>query len=185
MRNGRMTYPTADEAAYPFLLCERIIACVMTQVVKMGAIHIDNFQQQNELQQSTQQRRIAMGALPRGSRPRIKPLVAEDQRYENVYCDPQQQPQQIDAVLRGFPKGARITHRRLVNGEFFRGSENFQMMDEEQKSQFHDCESVEICTVGIPAEPLDFLKKAISAGHPRGIEVHVDELIQNVVREFP
>ena len=43
--------------------------------------------------------------------------------------------------------------------------------------------SIEICTVGIPAEPLDFLKKAVSAGHPRGIEVHVDELIQNVVTE--
>ena len=125
--NGHMTYPTAEEAAYPYLLCERIIACVMTQVVKMGAVHIDNFQQQNELQQSTQQLRIAMGALPRGSK--FKPLVAEFQRYENVHCDPLQQPQQIDAVLRRFPEGARVTHRRLVNGEVFRGSENFPPMD--------------------------------------------------------
>ena len=29
MRNGHMTYPTAEEAAYPYLLCERIIACVI------------------------------------------------------------------------------------------------------------------------------------------------------------
>ena len=59
----------------------------------MRAVHIDNFQQQNELQQSTQQRRIAMGALPRGSK--IKPLVAEFQRCENVHCDPQQQPHEL------------------------------------------------------------------------------------------
>ena len=48
---------------------------------------------------------------------------------------------------------------------------------------FLECESVEICTIGIPAEPLDFLEKAIAAGHPRGVEVHVDELIHNVVIE--
>ena len=89
MRNGQMNYPTADEASYPHLLCERIVARVMTQVIKMGAIHIDNFQQQNQLQQSTQ-RRIAMGALLRG--PKIKPLVAEFPRYETIPCDPQQQP---------------------------------------------------------------------------------------------
>ena len=62
-----------------------------------------------------------MGALPRGSK--IKPLVAEFQRYENVHCDPQQQPRQIDAALRKLPKGARVTHGRLINGEVFRGPE--------------------------------------------------------------
>ena len=73
MKDGRMQYPTAEEASYPYLLCERIVACVLTQVQSMGAINIDNFQLQMEVQQSTQQRRIAMGALPRGSK--IKPLI--------------------------------------------------------------------------------------------------------------
>ena len=76
-----------------------------------------------------------------------------------------------------------MTHRRLVNAEVFRGSENFRQMDKEEKLKFHECESIEICRIGIRAEPLDFLKKAVSAGHPRGIEVHVDELIQKVVTD--
>ena len=42
---------------------------------------------------------------------------------------------------------------------------------------------MEVCTIGIPAEPLDFLKRAVDAGHPRGVEVHVDDIIQNVVVE--
>ncbi len=51
MRDGKMQYPTAEEACYPYLFCERIIACVLTEVRKMGAIHIDKFQQRTELRQ--------------------------------------------------------------------------------------------------------------------------------------
>lgn len=49
------------------------------------------------------------------------------------------------------------------------------------KTVFLECESVEVCTIGIPAEPLDFLKRAVDAGHPRGVEVHVDDIIHDVV----
>ena len=181
VKNGAMTYPTAEEAAYPTLLCERIVACVLTKVVQLGAISIQDFQQQTVLQQSTQQRRIAMGALPRGNK--IKPLVAEFQRYETIFCDPQQQPKQIEAKLRQLPKGARVTHRRLISGDGFRGSDNFKQMDHADSLLFLECESVEACTVGIPAEPMDFLKRAIDAGHPRGIEVHVDDIVHKVVVE--
>ena len=155
MKDGRLQFPTAEEAAYPHLLCERIIACVMTQVLKMGAVSIESFHKQIELQQSTQQRRIAMGALPRGNK--IKPLVAEFQRYDTLPCDPQQQPKQIDAKLRSYRKGARVTHRRLINGDEFRGSEVFLKLGQADRAVFTQCESVEICTVGVPAEPLVFL----------------------------
>lgn len=181
MKDGRLQFPTAEEAAYPHLLCERIIACVMTQVLKLGAVSIESFHKQIELQQSTQQRRIAMGALPRGNK--IKPLVAEFQRYDTLPCDPQQQPKQIDAKLRSYPKGARVTHRRLINGDEFRGSEVFLKLGQADRAVFTQCESVEICTVGVPAEPLVFLDRAIEAGHPRGVEVHVEEFIHNAVLE--
>ncbi len=68
-----------------------------------------------------------MGALPRGSK--IKPLVSEFQSYELVHCDPKQQPKQLEAMLKKFPKGSRVTHRRLVTGDGFRGSEKFQQLD--------------------------------------------------------
>ena len=123
LQDGKMTYPTASEAAYPQLLCERIIACVISVVRSQGAITIDNFQVQNQLQESTQQRRIAMGALPRGAK--MKPLVAEFQSFEVFHCDPQQQPTQIESILHTLPKGARVTHRRVLSGDAFRGSEIF------------------------------------------------------------
>ena len=181
IKNGVMTYPTAEEAAYPILLCERIVACVLTQVVQLGAISIQDFQQQTVLQQSTQQRRIAMGALPRGNK--IKPLVAEFQKYETFFCDPQQQPKQIESKIRQLPKGARVTHRRLISGDGFRGSDDFKQLDNADSLLFKECEAVEACTVGIPAEPLDFLKRAVEAGHPRGIEVHVDDVVHKAVVE--
>ncbi len=181
VKDGKLTFPTAQEAAYPVLFCERIVACVISAVKSFGAINIDHFGLQNELQQSTQQRRITMGALPRGSK--IKPLVAEFQSYEIVHCDPQAQPKQLDSFLRKLPKGARVTHRRIINGEEFRGSECFKNLDDEKKSFLANCGSIEACTIGIPAEPLDFLARAIKAGHPRGMEVHVDKLINNVIVE--
>ena len=57
-------------------------------------------------------------------------------------------------------------------------------MKEEDKLRFLEWGSIEICKIGIPAEPLDFLKRAIHAGHPtKGIEMHVDEVIHKVVVE--
>ena len=100
----------------------------MTQVLKLGAVSNQTFQQQAVLQQSTQQRRIAMGALPRGKK--IKRLVSEFQRYETMHCDPQQQPKQVDAKLDKLPKGSRVTHRQLISGDIFRASESFQQMQQ-------------------------------------------------------
>ena len=181
MQNGKMTYPTASEAAYPHLLCERIIACVVSVVFSRGGITIDNFHLQSQLQESTQQRRIAMGALPRGAK--IKPLVSEFQSFQVFHCDQQQQPKQIESILRTLPKGARVTHRRLLTGDAFRGSETFQSLSPGRQELVCDCVSIEACTVGMPAEPLEFLERAVKAGHPRGMEVHVDKVVHQVIVE--
>ena len=49
-------------------------------------------------------------------------------------------------------------------------------MEQSDKATLSSCDSVEVCTIGTPAEPLE-------EGHPRGVEVHVDEIIHNVVVE--
>ena len=41
---------------------------------------------------------------------------------------------------------------------------------------------VELCWIGIPSEPRDFVTRAIAAGHPRSLDVHVDETMQKVVK---
>ena len=43
-------------------------------------------------------------------------------------------------------------------------------------------EMVELCWIGIPSEPRDFVTRAIAAGHPRSLDVHVDETMQKVVK---
>ena len=86
-------------------------------------------------------------------------------------------------MVKKFPKGSRVTHRRLVTGDGFRGSEKFQQLDKGLQVALQNCDAVEICTIGIPAEPLDFLDRAVRAGHPRGVEVHVDEMIHKLVME--
>ena len=64
--DGNTVFPTAQEAAYPILLCERIIDCIYTRALEEGAVHIENLQQQMQTSSSTHQRRIAMDALRRG-----------------------------------------------------------------------------------------------------------------------
>ena len=98
-----------------------------------------------------------------------------------MHCNPQQQPRQIDSVLQMMPKGSRVTHRRLITGDEFRGSEIFKGLTEDRKALIDGCDAIEACTVGKPAEPLEFLDRAIKAGHPRGMEVHVDELVHDVI----
>ena len=41
----------------------------------------------------------------------------------------------------------------------------------------------EILTVGVPREAADFLEKAVQAGHPRAISIHLSEPVKGVLRE--
>ena len=76
-----------------------------------------------------------------------------------------------------------MTHRRLLIGDSFRGSEAFQSLSPRRQELVSDSVSIEACTVGMPAEPLDFLARAVQAGHPRGMEVHVDKIVHQVIME--
>ena len=189
--DGKTVFPTAQEAAYPMLLCERIIHCIYTKAVGDGAVHNENLQQQMQNSSSTHQRRIAMGALPRGNK--LKPLVAEFATYRTAFCDPQKQPKQLDSVLKLLPKGARVTHRRLISGEVFRGgatlrASSVRTSDSGGLAQticagVEACETVEVCSIGVPGDPIEFLRKAVEAGHPRSLESHLDTLVEEVVDE--
>ena len=106
VKDGKLQFPTSEEAAYPHLLCERIVACVMTQVLKLGAVSIQTFQQHNS--------RHRKGALQWGRCHVARKSNLWCQNFkgnETMHCDPQQQPKQIDAKLDKLPKGSRVTHR--------------------------------------------------------------------------
>ena len=45
-----------------------------------------------------------------------------------------------------------------------------------------DGDMVELCWIGVPSSPSHFVERAYEAGHPRGLDVHVDEAMLEVVK---
>eukprot|EP00435_Cladocopium_sp_Y103_P051887 s469_g16.t1 len=173
-----VSFPTADEAAYPLVLCQRIIDCVMHQVKFFGTISSSSLEQQITQPDADSAGRIALGALPRGAK--VKPLVAEYGRFLAVVA-PTQRTETVDQFLSTLPKGSKVTSRhlwkrgtlRVENGpyKFLAGAESVEQN-----------EMVELCWIGIPSEPDEFVARAFCAGHPRSLDVHVDEAMQDVVK---
>ena len=69
--DGVVQYPTAEEAAYPELLCQRLAESFRAALLDLGVVDVDNFETQQQVEQ-TPMHRLIMGALPRGKK--YKPL---------------------------------------------------------------------------------------------------------------
>ena len=41
----------------------------------------------------------------------------------------------------------------------------------------------ELCTMGIPRDPWDFLARAIEVGHPRSLAIHLNEEVTNMLQQ--
>ena len=65
VHNNKIHFATGEEAAYPWLLCERIVHAIRFAIENQGAILHQTLEQQfSDMNQSTTQR-LALGALPR------------------------------------------------------------------------------------------------------------------------
>ena len=178
MTNKQVHFPTSEEAAYPVVLCQRIVECVKQQALKFGALLSNTLNEQLQQPDADAAGRIALGALPRGNK--VRPLVAEFGHFLAVIA-PTQQTAAIEDFLVSLPKGAKITSRQLLkrgdprvaSGEchFLAGASHVGLD-----------ETVELCWVGVPSEPKEFVARAVAAGHPRGLDVHVDQNMQEVIR---
>ena len=40
----------------------------------------------------------------------------------------------------------------------------------------------ELCTIGVPRDPWDFLERAIEVGHPRSLAIHLNEEVTNMLQ---
>ena len=101
----KLQYPTAAEAAYPFLLCQRLVDTVKRQSIDAGALEPQNLQEQIELEDKNSYAFI-LGMLPRGKK--FRQLVSEFEHYIECYIKPSD-----DTMLNKFlsPKGSRTTNR--------------------------------------------------------------------------
>ena len=195
--DGKLAFPTHQEASYPILLCQRLASIVKEQAVSMGVHSIDDLQQQLETTSSSGHRFI-LGMLPRGKK--FKPLVSEYGTYQKHVFQANQQTLH-EELMRCLPKRSKIMHRLLRRGVLRdnaiftdvginEGQHNNNSMNTLGKNfdKIHcamdgKCRDFEVLTVGIPREPMDFVVRAVEAGHPRSMSIHLSDFVQEMLRE--
>ena len=192
IKQGRsLQFPTAEEAAYPHLMCKRIANLLLDYAKNLGATEPDTMSQQIHGTASTAHRWI-LDMLPKGKQ--FRPLVSEFQSYVLFLYHPALDPES-SLFLQQQLKGARIVHRQIQWG-FLRGdAQEFCWEADGRSKTLGGVEQsleerldtgifqAEVCTIGIPREPWDFLSRAVEAGHPRSLAIHLGEEIMDVLRE--
>ena len=108
--DGKIIFPTHSEAAYPKILCERIVTLVLNKVLELGATTADTLGQRVPTQHKTLNR-VVLGALPRGKH--VKPLVSEFGTYVNVVLPPQCDDE-LQSLMTLCPKGTTVQSRLLL-----------------------------------------------------------------------
>ena len=173
---GGVKFATAEEAAYPVLLCERIVHCLREKALQLGAFAPDTIAEQAESTTNTQLSRLVLGALPRGHK--VKPLVAEYGHYLAVFNDPQR-PADLESFLKTLPKGAKVVARHLLTwGDF----QSMQLLEgRDVVLSVSENFSVEKANVGVPSDPDQFIERAIAAGHPRSLDQYIDPQVKNMM----
>ena len=190
-----LSFPTAEEAAYPMLLCKRIMSILVQYAIFHGAIQVNTLDHQLPIADTTSHRWI-LNMLPKGKK--LKPLVSEFRDYvhflNQLHCEPE-----TSACFQRQLKGSRIVDRRIqwgrlrvemVDGVKISIWESDQVdyrleLDTyflEKAGQLEQFQA-ELCTIGIPRDPWDFLQRAIQVGHPRTIAVHLNSEVKIVLQE--
>ena len=187
----KLAFPTAEEAAYPILLCKRLIAILLSYAKMLGAEQPSTLQEQLPASTVTSHRWI-LNMLPRGKR--MKPLVSEFQTYKQFAIDAVSDPEKTE-IFQSLPKGSRIVQRRLQWGKFrvdeqacvwLSGDKSIEIDKGSPLLRKHSMDEeihAEIVTVGIPRSPWDFLERAVIAGHPRTIAIHLNEAVTKMLQE--
>ena len=183
VQDGELVFPTAEEAAYPWLLCKRIANIVKTKAVSLGAADLYSLQQQLTDESFTKMNRYLFGALPRSAK--LKPMVPEFGHQVTVVA-PAQHDDFAEAALSSFPKGAKVLSRTLLQWGDVRTNESNNNLV--KKVGFSDNgplegQMVEMYEVGVPLEPVEFLQKAANAGHPRDLKRFLGNAMHDVIVE--
>ena len=189
----QLSFPTAEEAAYPILLCKRVVTVLVQYAVAHGAQHPQTLDEEVPKTTNTAHRWI-MDMLPKGKK--LRPLVSEFQLYHTFLSQPPLEPEQNKFFLQR-PKGARVVNRQLQWGKvrvdggkvlWVTSTKEIQL-DDSSLQDFFDLEGTdfqaELCTAGIPREPWDFVAQAVKAGHPRSMALHLNpEVIEMLKTNF-
>ena len=195
-QGNSLVFPTAEEAAYPTLLCKRVVALVLRYAKSQGAVEHETLTEQLPTSEITSHRWI-LDMLPRGKK--LRPLVSEFQTYKTFLTHPAEEPEDTPFFQQQL-KGARIVQRQLQWGTIrvveAGEAESFlwtEAANSKQRKLDHCSErlkqnfdgsacNAEVCTVGIPREPWDFVDRAVQAGHPRSLGIHLSQNVMQMLR---
>ena len=196
-QGSALQFPTAEEAAYPQLLCKRVAAVLQQYAMDNGALKVDTLGEQIVTTTSTSHRWI-LDMLPKGKK--LKPLVSEFQSYCFFLVKPSQEPENTPFFLKQL-KGSRVVQRQLQWGRIRvvdQGNERSFLWENSKDGKQYDLgdetatlaessnESMvqaELCTLGIPREPWDFVQRAVIAGHPRSLAIHLSGDVKEMLKQ--
>ena len=180
IHQGQLVFPTAEEAAYPWMLCTRIVNLILAAAQQLGAVAHFTLKSQMEQPHFAMMNRYILGALPRSTK--LRPLVSEFAEFHYIIT-PAQHVDHKDSVLQLCQKGSKLLSRRLwkwgkFRAEQYAGTCKFLGLTEEELT---DDQTVECHHVGTLRGPMDFVERAIEAGHPKDLRRHVDQALHEVI----
>ena len=178
--NGVLQFPTAQEAAYPQVLCDRVARILLEEANRCNLFAPQNLQEQLQSDVNVGKRQL-FANQPRGQR--LRPLVSEFGQYATIVLAAAHSDE-IQEGLSALPRGARICSRHT----FQQGVTRDEVLQKYPKAMFGKSwkpgMASEILQIGVPKEPKDFLVDAIKVGHPRDMIARAGELETNLLNGF-
>ena len=118
--------------------------------------------------------------LPRGKK--LKPLVSECQYYKQFLNNMHSEPEQSDFFamqLKGSRWFLRATEQNGDKLAFWTAGDKTQQLDgyaqDLEEAEMDQPIQAELCTIGVPRDPWDFLQRAVEVGHPRSMVIHLSQ----------
>eukprot|EP00435_Cladocopium_sp_Y103_P004054 s4006_g1.t1 len=178
------SFATAEECAYDPTLCAHwaeAIACYATRLGYSAPPHTFDEVNSDHLHLKDQANRAILGTLPRGNK--LPPLLTDflQKTVVHVHQFPFLQQAKPGARLPDsahFPKGARLM--RFLNDQ--QGVFSDQFDDFNGNSNDNSC-NVEftMAEVGIPVEPLEYIKQACNLVHPNAQQMKLSDELEKAI----
>ena len=178
--NGRLIFPTHQEASYPVVLCQRVADILYEKALKLQLTPVTDLAEQITGDAFVATRQL-FAHQPKGQK--LKPLVSEYKHYIAAFTALNDE-KAIQSFLKTLPKGAKVCHQKVFPGGVCRDDMTQKYNITWFASSWAEEKACELKFIGIPREPLDFVREAVDKGHPRDILARVAPLAQELIEEM-
>ena len=178
--NGVLHFPTAQEAAYPVVLCDRVAHILLDEAKRCNFFQPQNLQEQLDSDVTVGKRHL-FANQPRGQR--LKPLVSEFGRYATMVLAASHAADLEDG-LGALPRGSRVCSRHTLQQGILRDEVLQKYPNALFGKSWVPGVATEIVQIGVPKDPKEFLQDAIKVGHPRDMIARTGELERNLLSRF-